>query len=285
MPVPAWTSRWRCSAIDSATASAIAICPVRSSPPSAPTAALSVARSASWSTPDMPGTLGRSADRYRAASTGARASTGGGGAFDGAVDGLGRRHVADGEGGGADHAGPLARSGRHDAEVLGRQRERPLVDRLAECRRAGPSPAAASAPPITMTDGLTRLTRVARTSPRSRPAWRTAWIALLVAVPDQGDHVAESCGTSTPRAAPDPRRPAPALPRSPPGSPGVAASTGEVTVVGARQVDVAEVACGALGAALQGAPGDDAGADAGRDLDEHQVGHVTEMGVPAHPAP
>ena len=52
----------------------------------------------------------------------------------------------------------------------------------------------------------------------------------------------------------------------------VAAAADDVVVVG--DVDVADVAGGALGAAVDAAVGDDAAADAGADFDEQQVGGV-----------
>ena len=136
------------------------------------------------------------------------------------------------------------------------------------------SPATASDPPITITDGFDQVDEH-----REHLAEVPAGLAHgldgdVVAAPHQRDDVVV------------PRRRTRAA-RSALASAGTAAIASrqpwlphrQVTSAARGDVDVAEVAGGALGTALQRAPGDDAGADAGRDLDEHEVGHVGQVGV------
>ena len=152
-----------------------------------------------------------------------------------------------------------------DAEVGGGQRQRPPVHDLAhagEQRVAG----LGSEPPMTMTLGLSRLTALASTSPIVRPASRTSRVA-------DREPARARATTSRLDAAVDARSPPAGGDRGAAGdgleAAHVAAPADRVDVVG--DLDVAEVAGGALGAAAQRPVADDPAADPGRNLDEHQV--------------
>ena len=133
------------------------------------------------------------------------------------------------------------------------------------------SPACDSEPPITMTLGLSRLTALASTSPIVRPASRTSRVA----------------GTEPPRTRPATSRLDSRVHahRAQPGGDRRAAGHGfeathvpaaahRIDVVG--DLDVAEVAGGALGTAAQLPVADDAAADSRGNLDEHEVVDVAE---------
>ena len=120
---------------------------------------------------------------------------------------------------------------------------------------------------MTIADGLMRLTHVVSTSPMSRPACRTAWIAVEVAAPHELDDILTAGGL-------EPRATRSTVGERPPRRDRLeAAAVAAVArhVFAARDVHVPDVAGRALGAALQEAAGDDPGADAGRHLDEDQV--------------
>ena len=93
------------------------------------------------------------------------------------LDRVGGEGVADGQRRGAEDAGPLAGRRRRSAGAARSPAAGSAGRRPRGSRRSGARRRAASDPPITTTDGLTRLTSMATTSPRSRPACRTAWIA------------------------------------------------------------------------------------------------------------
>ena len=133
------------------------------------------------------------------------------------------------------------------------------------------SPACDSEPPMTMTLGLSRLTALASTSPIVRPASRTSRVAGT-------DPPRTRATTSRLEVASTPVARSRAGDRRPAGdgleAADVAAAAHGVDVVG--DLDVAEVAGRALGAAAQLAVADDPAADAGGDLDEQQVVDVRE---------
>ena len=106
----------------------------------------------------------------------------------------------------------------------------------------------------------------------SRPAWRTAAIARASPAAHEVDDVLAVVGGAATGPDPGGERRA--------GShgfeaTGVAAAAGDV--VGADHADVTEVAGHTGGPALETAAGDDAGADAGGDLDQHQVVDVGQV--------
>ena len=152
--------------------------------------------------------------------------------------------------------------------MLGGQRQRAPVDHFPD---AGQQVLAgrASRPPITITDGLTRFTQLparrqcpgrpgARPGSRCRSPERTR--SMTSWPPWAGIPLGrQRCGQ---------RRPA----RQRLQTAGVAAAAGNA--VAARHPHVPQVPGGALRAALQLARGNDAGADPGGHLDQHQVGDV-----------
>ena len=128
-------------------------------------------------------------------------------------------------------------------------------------------------PPRTITRGLKKFTQAASTSPSARPASRT----------QRGSR--RGC----PRARAGRRRePATSWPtrgellgeRAPAGDGLEAARVAAAAddVLASVDDDVADVAGGALGAAVDGAAGDDAAADAGADLDVEQVLDLAPVG-------
>ena len=128
------------------------------------------------------------------------------------------------------------------------------------------SPASASEPPMTMMLGLSRLTALANTSPMVRPASRIRPIASVDPARARAT-TSRLDPTSIPTSAN-------ALATAAPEATGfettdVAAATQRPRDTG--HLDVAEVACRAVGAAAQRPVADDPATDAGRDLDEHQV--------------
>ena len=122
-----------------------------------------------------------------------------------------------------------------------------------------------------MTLGLSRLTALASTSPIVRPASRSSRVAST-------DPPRARATTSWLDAGVDAGGAQLAGDRRAAGhgfeAADVAAAAHGVDVVG--HLDVAEVAGGALGAAAQRPVADDPAADAGGDLDEHQVVDVAE---------
>ena len=171
---------------------------------------------------------------------------------------------------------PRARCGRS-----ARCRVASAVDRRYTTSRTPASScswASARSPPITITAGLKMLTALASTSPSRRPAWRTAWSASRL--PDR-----QSATTSR---LPCTSRP---LVRQLLGE-GAAAghrldaapvAAAAERVAGVGDLDVAEVAGGALGAAVDVAADDDPGADAGGDLDVEQVVDASQPAVAVLP--
>src|SRR6478735_8074858 len=112
------------------------------------------------------------------------------------------------------------------------------------------SPASATIPPMTMREGLSRLTHAARTEPMSRPAWRTAWLA--VTSPERtSETTSELVSASRPAAE-------------------SAVATAWPLATASRQPTLPQ----RQGASAPLAVGDDARADAGGDLDEEHVGDV-----------
>ncbi len=137
------------------------------------------------------------------------------------------------------------------------------------------SPARAIDPPIAMTDGFTRLTQAVSTSPMSRPAWRTAWIAsrsprLTSSTTSPPEFTSTPCSRSA-RAMAGPEASASRHPRLPQWHGVGAAGDAHVGHVGAAgDPHVPDVAGDAL-RPLQQTARDDAGADARGHLDEHEV--------------
>ena len=87
----------------------------------------------------------------------------------GVDSGRGQR-VPDDHGGGAEHGGVARRFVRSQSEGARWPMAASVGRRILGLPASRLSPACASAPPITMTDGLNMLTQAASTSPMSRPA-------------------------------------------------------------------------------------------------------------------
>ena len=180
--------------------------------------------------------------------------------------------MLDGHHRGAEHAGLAAGAGGDDPQVLGRQRQGAVVDGLADAGQqvlAGLGHLAADHHDRRVDQVDHGGDHVADVAARLADGRDREGVA--------GAHQVDDVLAVLGRASP--RRGSGCGERGPGGhgleAAGVAAAAGHV--VGAGHADVAEVAGDAGGAALQPAAGDDAGADAGRDLDQHQVVDVGQV--------
>ena len=161
--------------------------------------------------------------------------------------------------------GAFVGAGGDDGAGRGRQRQAALVDH-SRTPASRCSPASASVPPTTMIAGFRTLTTSAATSPSTRPASRTRPIAPAgCARPAPSRHARPAPRTPGPQVAGD--RPAGRI------APRRSRACRSGTAAPRRaQLDVADVARRATGAAMHLALGDDAAADAGAGLDEHAAG-------------